>query len=93
MCVGLSSTSNHKTDGLLMVFLSTAAVCDFCKKRESELYQKEVGSVFLCLNLGKLVFISEAEDCLCLLDRSSVDSRREILTSVDSVSALSRFTA
>lgn len=24
----------------------TAAVCDFCKKKESELYQKEVGSMF-----------------------------------------------
>ncbi len=34
------------------------AVCDFCKKRESELYQKEVCFVHICINHGKLVFIS-----------------------------------
>ncbi len=57
VCFGLSNTTNHKTD-VLIIFFSTVAVCDFCKKRESELYQKEVCFVHICINHGKLVFIS-----------------------------------
>ena len=37
-----------------------AAVCDFCKKKESELYQKEVGKMLNDLILSYLVFFSQA---------------------------------
>lgn len=44
------------------MFVIAAAVCDFCKKKESELYQKEVGDMTSYLNM--LVFLTEP----CLFD-------------------------
>ena len=38
------------------MFVIAAAVCDFCKKKESELYQKEVGEMTSYFNL--LVFLT-----------------------------------
>lgn len=48
------------------MFVIAAAVCDFCKKKESELYQKEVGDMTSYLNM--LVFLTEP----CLFDSRSV---------------------
>lgn len=38
------------------MFVIAAAVCDFCKKKESELYQKEVGDMTSYFNM--LVFLT-----------------------------------
>lgn len=89
VCLGLSNTTNHKTD-ILIIFFSTVAVCDFCKKRESELYQKEVCLVYICVNHGRLVFISGAEDCWSVSFRSLICRlwRRNSLVCGLSVSAV-----
>lgn len=77
-----------------------AAVCDFCKKKESELYQKEVGKiisypVFFFSTNSEMFEISETPpnlscDFSCK-DLSPEHTGGAFLPPVDSVPALSGF--